>query len=429
MIPTPETSPGRRIAVVGTGISGLVSSWLLSAEHDVTVYESEERVGGHTHTHDVPGPGGSTVAVDTGFIVLNDRGYPNFERILDRLGVDTRDSHMAFSVADGEGEYEWASTSPNGLFARRAHLVDPSFLRMLREVPRFQRELREMIGLDGAAPPVGQFLEERGFSTDFAEKLIGPQLSAVWSADPAGIETFPSSFLAEFFENHGALQLRDRPQWRTVTGGSHRYVEAITRPFADRIRLSDPVVEIRRDAEGVEITSAASGVERYDHVIVAAHSDQALGMLADPTPAEREILGAIPYQPNETVLHTDTSLLPARKRAWASWNFHLASEAEAEAQTTVTYWMNRLQGLEDEREFCVTLNRTDQIDPDEIIATMDYSHPVFTEAGVKAQERWDEISGRGSRTHFAGAYWGWGFHEDGVDSALRACEPFGAGLT
>ncbi|GAC1321389.1 MAG: FAD-dependent oxidoreductase [Thermoleophilaceae bacterium] len=415
-----------RVAIVGTGISGLAAGHLLQREHDVTLFEAADRAGGHTNTVRVD-TGDATYQVDTGFIVFNDRNYPNFERLLGQLGVASQPSTMTFAVSDGRGDFEYSSASPNGLFAKRAHLVAPWFHRMLAEVVRFQRAARELLGSRERGPSLGDWLEQQRFSKDFVERLIVPQASAVWSADPRQMWTFPARFLAEFFDNHGMLSLRNRPHWRTVTGGSARYVEALTAPWRDHLRLSTPIESIRREADHVALTPRGQEPERFDEVVIATHSDQALGMLADASDRERELLGSIPYQENEAVLHTDTRLLPRRRRAWASWNYHLLDEPSG--RTTVTYHMNRLQNLSADREFCVTLNRTAEIDPASVIRRIDYSHPVYTAAGEAAQRRHAEISGHHSRTHFCGAYWGWGFHEDGALSGLRVAESFGARLT
>jgi predicted NAD/FAD-binding protein len=406
-----------KIAIVGTGVSGLTAAHLLHPRHEITVFEAEERIGGHVNTVEVAEESGP-VAIDTGFIVFNDRNYPRFERLLGELGVPWQPSHMSFSVADGDGRFEYAGT-PSGLFARPAHLLSPAFLGMLRDFFRFNREAKALIGMDGAAPSLGDWLDQQGFSRLFVERLIVPQASAVWSADPRQMWSFPASFMAEFFANHGMYSLRDRPRWRTVRGGSARYVEAITAPFADRIRTRAPVRSIARLPDGVLVEADGCEGEIFDEVVIAAHADQALAMLADPSDAEREILGAIPYQRNEAVLHTDPSLMPRRRRAWASWNFHLTPEPAG--RTTVTYWMNNLQRLDAERDYFVTLNRSAAIDPDRVIGRFSYSHPVYTKEGVHAQERHAEINGA-DRTRYCGAYWGWGFHEDGVVSAIRACE-------
>jgi predicted NAD/FAD-binding protein len=405
-----------KIAIVGTGISGLVAGHLLHPEHELVVYEAGGRAGGHSHTVEVESEGGSHW-IDTGFIVFNDRNYPNFERLLDELGVASQPSHMGFSVSDGR-DFEYSGT-PRGLFARPSHLLSPSFLGMLRDWRRFNREAPALIGMNGTAPSLGEWLEQRGFSRHFIERLIVPQAAAVWSADPEQMWSFPASFMAEFFDNHGMFSLRDRPRWRTVSGGSIRYVEAIVAPWRDRIRLRAPVRSIERLDGRVRIEADGCESEDFDEVVIATHSDQALTMLADPSEAEREILGAIPYQRNEAVLHTDASLLPRRRTAWASWNFHLTEPASN--RSTVTYWMNNLQRLRADREFLLTLNRGDAIDPEKVLRRFTYEHPVYTAAGVRAQSQHAEISGV-RRTHYCGAYWGWGFHEDGVLSAIRACE-------
>jgi uncharacterized protein len=409
-----------RIAIVGTGISGLTAAHLLHREHEIVVYEAADRLGGHTNTVPVTDAHGSH-QIDTGFIVFNDRNYPNFERLLAELGVASQPSQMSFSVSDGD-RFEYSGT-PWGLFARPAHLLSPSFLGMLREWRRFNREAQALIGMNGTAPSLGAWLERQGFSRLFIERLIVPQASAVWSADPERMWSFPASFMAEFFDNHGMYSLRDRPRWRTVAGGSARYVEAISAPWRDRVRLRAPVGRIERLGDRVRIEAEGCESEDFDEVVIATHSDQALALLADPSKAERELLGAVPYQRNEAVLHTDTSLLPRRRAARASWNFHLTdrSVTPPTAGSTVTYWMNKLQRLRTERQYLVTLNRGEEIDPSKVLRRFDYEHPVYTREGVAAQARHAEISGV-NRTHYCGAYWGWGFHEDGVVSALRACE-------
>ena len=409
----------RRVAVVGTGVAGMVSAHQLhAAGHDIAVFEADDRIGGHSHTVPVETEAG-TFNVDTGFIVLNDRNYPNLERLFEQLEVTTQPAPMSFGVSDGRGDFEWAAT-PSGLFAKGGHVFDLRFHRMLADLVRFNREARELIGTNGAGGSLRSFCRDRGFSEYFVERLIVPQASAVWSADPDQLWDFPVSFLAEFLDNHGSLQLLGRPKWRSVTGGSQAYVKAIADPWRDRVRLSCPVRELRRTGDGVEV-AWDGGCEAFDDVIVATHSDQALRMLAEPTQAEREILGAIPYQPNETVLHTDVSLMPRRRRAWASWNFHMAA---GRSGTTVTYDMNNLQQLDAPERFLVSLNRTEDIDPAKVIMKTTYDHPVFSAESVAAQARWRELGHGG--IDYCGAYWGWGFHEDGVASALRACEQFGS---
>ena len=410
-----------KIAIVGAGVSGLVAAHLLHREHEITVFEAADWIGGHTHTVPVQTEARS-YEVDTGFIVMNDRNYPNFERLLSKLGVAMQPSNMSFSVSDGE--FEYSSTSLNGLFANRRHVVSPRFLRMLADVRRFQREARELLAHDGDGPSLREYLERGRYSGPFVDKLIVPQAAAVWSSDPEQMWSFPARFLVQFFANHGMLSLRDRPRWLTVAGGSHRYVEALIRPFRDRIRVATPVTSITREPDHILLTPQRGEAERYDRVVIATHSDQALRMLANATDRENELLGSIPYQRNDVVLHTDRSLLPRRRAAWASWNYHLDA---GDGASKVTYHMNRLQSLSADRELCVTLNLSDRIDPDAVLGRWNYEHPVYTRAGVAAQRRRPEIDGT-DRIHYCGAYWGWGFHEDGVLSAMKACEPLGGRL-
>jgi uncharacterized protein len=410
-----------KIAIVGGGISGLVAAYHLHPAHEISLFEANDYVGGHTHTVRVD-LDDETHWVDTGFIVLNDRNYPNFQPLLDQLGVATQPSRMSFSVSDDRGRFEYSGT-PRGLFAQRSHLASPRFLRMIGDLLRFNREARSLLDeVPGAGPSLGAFLRDGGYSRWFVDRLIVPQAAAVWSADPGQMWSFPASFLARFFHNHGMLGFRDRPQWRTVTGGSRRYVEEITRPFAHRLRIAAPVRAVTRHADGVDLIAQGCESERFDEVVIATHSDQALAILTDASAGERELLGATAYTPNEAVLHTDERLLPGRRAAWASWNYHLTPEPPS--GTRLTYWMNNLQSLRSQTNFLVTLNRTEAIDPGKIIRTIPYAHPIFTPEGVAAQRRHAEISGV-NRTHFCGAYWGWGFHEDGVVSALRALERVG----
>ncbi len=413
-----------RIAIVGAGVSGLTTAYLLHREHEIAVFEANPYAGGHANTVRVDTPY-ETHHVDTGFVVFNDRNYPNFERLLEHLSVVWQPSTMSFSVSDGNGDFEYNGASANGLFAKRAHLVTPWFHRMLADLLRFNRAARELLGGSSDGLSLGDWLEQHAFSKAFVERLIVPQAAAVWSADPRQMWSFPARFLAEFFDNHGMLGLRDRPRWRTVAGGSARYVQALVAPWQSQLRLGAAVQSIERHDDHVLVRPRAGEPQRFDHVVLATHSDQALALLADASDREHEILGALPYRHNEAVLHTDASLLPRRRRAWASWNYHLLEQPRE--RPTVTYHMNRLQSLRAEREICVTLNRTEAIDPASTIRTIPYAHPVFTAAGVRAQRRHAEISGL-RRTHFCGAYWGWGFHEDGVASALAVAEHFGARL-
>jgi predicted NAD/FAD-binding protein len=406
-----------RIAIVGAGVSGLVAAHILHPRHEVTVFEANAYAGGHTNTIRVD-TSTSTHNVDTGFIVFNDRIYPRFESLLRDLGVATQPSTMSFGVSDERGDFEYSAASPNALFAKRAHVLSPAFHRMLADVVRFQREARALLTGDDD-PSLGAWLDAMRFSAEFVERVIVPQASAVWPADPAQMWTFPARFLAAFFDNHGMLRLRGRPRWQTIAGGSARYVEALVAPWRERLRLRTPVRAVHRHDDHVTVTPAGGEPERFDHVVMALHADQALTVLADATDREHAVLGAFPYQANEAALHTDTRLLPRRRRACASWNCHL--QPAPSGRPTVTYHLNRLQSLRCDQHFCVTLNRTQAIAPATIIRTIRYAHPVYTAAGVRAQGRHEEVSAR-NRTHYCGAYWGWGFHEDGVASAQRVAE-------
>jgi predicted NAD/FAD-binding protein len=412
-----------RIAIVGTGISGLVCAHRLAPHHELTIFEAAARAGGHTNTVRVD-LDDETHFVDTGFIVHNDRNYPEFVALMAELGVATQPSDMSFSVSDPRTGLEYRGTNLNTIFAQRGNLLRPRFLRMLGDILRFNREARRLVegahGTDQRAPESLADLVARGrYSRGFVDQFLVPLGASIWSADPVTFLQFPALAYARFMDNHGLLQLRGMPQWRTITGGAQRYVDALTAPLADRIRLGTPVRKVVRRPDGtVEILSAPAGPEQFDRVILATHSDQTLRLLADPSPAEREILGAIRYQPNVATLHTDASFLPRNRRARASWNYHLSTGGERGA--TLTYWMNRLQAIESRRPLLVTLNRDDEIRPDHRLGRFDYAHPVFDAAALAAQRRRPEIQGaRG--TYFAGAYWEYGFHEDGVRSALDVC--------
>lgn len=404
-----------RIAVIGAGVSGLTAAHTLQRSgHDVRVLEAGDYAGGHTCTVPVTTAAGTSM-VDMGFIVFNDRNYPNFTTLLDELGVDSQRSDMSFAVTSEDGGFEYSSASLAGVLATARNLPRPAFWRMLRDVKRFQRDAAELLDSD-SDESLGHYLQRNGYSRWFVQRLLVPQAAAVWSAPEEQMWTFPARFLARFFHNHGMLSLRDRPQWYTVTGGSKVYVEALTAGLD--VRLDTPVSAVRRFDDRVEITSADGVSEPFDEVVLACHSDQALAILADPSEDERRILGAIPYQPNEAVLHTDRSLLPRRRRAWASWVYHLLDEPSG--VSTVSYHMNRLQSLtEPDEQIVVTLNRSAAIDPAKVVAVRRFAHPVFTPEGMAAQEAHHRISGV-RRTHYAGAYWRWGFHEDGVWSGLRA---------
>jgi len=413
--------PPLKIAIIGTGIAGNVVSYRLSrAGHALTVYEADDRVGGHTHTHRIE-LDGEVQRIDTGFIVFNDRTYPNFLALLDDLGVESQPSSMSFSVRNDASGLEYNGTSLNGLFAQRRNLLRPGFIGMLSEILRFHREAPALLDDDSDETTLGAYLQAHRFSGRFVDDYLVPMGAAIWSTDPASMFDFPARFFIRFLHNHGMLTVNDRPEWRVIRGGSASYVERLIAPFRDRIRLRSPVESIQRQADGVTVRVRGREPERYDHVFVACHSDQALRLLTDPSREEREILGALPYQRNEALLHTDTSLLPRRRRAWAAWNYHRLPSHRA--GVALTYDMNVLQNLRSRHTFCVTLNASRHVDAKRVLRRMEYAHPLFTPAGVAAQRRHNEISGV-RRTHYCGAYWRYGFHEDGVVSALRALARF-----
>ncbi|GBL39866.1 hypothetical protein EMGBD2_11240 [Nitrospirota bacterium] len=418
-----------KIAIVGTGISGMVAAYLLHRDHEITVFEGADYIGGHTNTIDVE-MDGRTYAIDTGFIVFNDWTYPNFTALLNRLGVASQPSDMSFSVTCERSGLEYNGTNLNTLFAQRRNLLRPSFYRMIRDILRFNRESPELLTQLEPGPLLGSYLDTHRYSRAFIDHYIVPMGAAIWSADHASILKFPARYLVQFFKNHGMLSVDHRPTWRVVQGGSRRYAEQMVAPFRDRIHLKSPVESISRCPEFVEVRTRLGGRDdrtlRFDHVIIGAHSNQALAMLDDPSPSENDILGAIRYQENEAVLHTDASLLPRRKLAWAAWNYHLLPTQPDRA--VVTYHMNRLERLSSPHEFCVTLNHTQAIDPAKILRRITYHHPVYSQEAVAAQKRHNEISGI-NRTSYCGAYWGFGFHEDGVKSALAVCKPFGKDLS
>jgi predicted NAD/FAD-binding protein len=409
-----------RIAVIGTGISGNVAARHLCREHDVTVFEAAGHVGGHTHTHDITWRG-EKHAIDTGFIVFNDWTYPNFIALLEEIGAAALPTEMSFSSRCEASGIEYNGASLNKLFSQRRNLLRPAFHAMIRDILRFNRESRELINHGDEGLTLGSYLAENNYGRMFVNNYIIPMGAAIWSTDPQQMLDFPACHFVRFFANHGLLNIKDRPQWRVIAGGSREYVEKLVAPFRERIRLNEAVLAIRRLPTHVELRTSSGARERYDQVFIASHSDQALAMLTDPTQLERQVLGAIPYQHNDVVLHTDTSLLPKSKRAWAAWNY--LRKRDDSGQVTVTYNMNILQKLQSETTFCVTLNDTHSIDPDRILQHIRYQHPVFTAAGVTAQQRQQEINGR-HRTWYCGAYWRNGFHEDGVVSALNALKDF-----
>ncbi len=408
-----------RIAVVGTGIAGNTAAYKLRKDHDITVYEASSYVGGHTNTLDVI-EGGTNIAVDTGFIVFNERTYPNFIRLLGELGQESQPSNMSFSVSSGDGSLEYNGSGLNALFAQRRNILRPSFFRMIRDILRFNEEAMTTLPFEKDGQTVGAYLLEHGYGREFMNDYLVPMAAAIWSAEPVAIREMPLSFLVRFFDNHGLLQLKDRPTWRVIKGGSREYVKKLIAGHRERIRLDTPVTRVVRHTSGVEIVTDKHGKEWYDAVFLACHSDQALAMLDTPTAVEKAVLGAFRYQDNEAVLHTDASILPKRRRAWAAWNYHVPEDPHR--QVAVTYNMNILQDLDCAEQYCVTLNNDRHIDPSRVIRRIQYQHPVFSLDAVAAQHRQVELNT--DRTFFCGAYWRNGFHEDGVVSALNAIAHF-----
>ncbi|TWT76121.1 hypothetical protein Pla123a_29100 [Posidoniimonas polymericola] len=417
-----------RVAVIGSGVSGSLAARLLASRHEVTLYEAADHLGGHAQTVDVE-VDGVRVAADVAFMVFNRRTYPNFCRMLELLGIDSRASDMSFSVRCDATGLEYQGSSLDGLFAQRRNAVDPRFWRMIADIVRFNRSARRAANnpAELANLSAGDFVEQCGVGRRFVSHYLAPMAAAIWSSRPSGVLAFPAPFLIGFFQNHGLLQLRDRPQWRTITGGSRRYVAALLSPLeeAGGIRTGDPVVAVERRPAGVAVRRASGSEECFDEVVFATHADQTLAMLHRPTADERQVLSAFPYQPNRAVLHTDASALPSRSAAWASWNYRLSTESDSPA--TVTYDLTRLQGLKTPRPLLLTLNPTTPIDPGSVIREFHFTHPAYSADSIGAQPRWDEISGR-DRIHYCGAYWGYGFHEDGVNSALAVAKHFGIGL-
>jgi predicted NAD/FAD-binding protein len=409
-----------KIAVIGTGIAGNVAAYHLAREHDVTVFEADNRIGGHTNTVRVEHEG-QGYAIDTGFIVFNERTYPNFISLLDELGVAWQDSDMGFSVQHEGTGLEYSGSTINSLFAQRSNIFKPSFHRMIREILRFNREAPRL--LESTAPQISlqDYLASEKYSREFIDHFILPMGAAIWSAKPDVMGKMPAAFFIRFFQNHGMLSVNDRPVWRVIKGGSNSYVDKLVAGHRDSIRLNAPVEYIRRSTGYVEVKVTGHEIEKFDQVFMACHGDQALQILADPSMNEEQVLGKFQYQQNEAILHTDKSLMPKRRRAWAAWNYHIP--AYSQDRVAVTYNMNILQGIKSPATFCVTLNHALAIRPDKIIGRYQYSHPVFTRESIEAQKRHAEINGI-YRTYYCGAYWRNGFHEDGVVSALNALKHF-----
>ncbi|MEQ9547734.1 MAG: FAD-dependent oxidoreductase [Marinobacter sp.] len=418
--------PRQRIAVIGAGVSGLTAAWLLSEHHDVQLFEAGDYAGGHTNTERVQA-GGRAWPVNTGFIVFNDWTYPNFIKLMDRLGVASEVSDMSFSVDCHANGLQYNGTSLTTLFAQRRNLLNLPFLKMVREILRFNKETR--VDLESGditdEETLGEYLNRNRYSRYFRNHYIVPMGAAIWSAPEVVLESFPIRFFLQFFNNHGMLSVDDRPTWRVISGGSAQYVKKMMDRLGERTHLNSPVTSVTRLPDKVLLTTCGEEHE-FDQVIFACHSDQALAMLSDPTDEERSVLGAIAYQRNDVVLHTDSSVLPSNRRAWAAWNYYMPEHRTE--PVSVTYNMNILQNFHDAPEtFCVTLNRSGDIAEERVIKRFEYAHPVFTLDAVAAQNRYEEIGNR-NRSHFCGAYWFNGFHEDGVRSALRVTEAFGVEL-
>lgn len=410
-----------KIAIIGAGVSGLTAAYRLQPQHDITLYEANDYLGGHANTVEVDWQGERQV-IDTGFIVFNDWTYPKFIELLDELQIPSHETSMSFSVRCDASNLEYNGSSLNGLFAQRRNLLRPSFYRMLRDIMRFNREAPELV-LKGSAldeTPVGEFLTRHRYSREFADHYLLPMGAAIWSCPLGTFAQFPIRFIIEFFQNHGLLSVRHRPTWRTIRGGSREYVARMAKRFSDRVRLSTPIQKVQRSASEVLVTPAHGPPQRFDHVVFACHSDQALRMLADPTATEQAVLAEFPYERNVAVLHTDEAVLPRRRRAWACWNYRLTGHP-AQHAATVTYQMNMLQHLQSPHTYNVTLNSDADIDPAKVLRRFEYHHPIFTVRRATAQARHPELI-HVNRSSYCGAYWGNGFHEDGVVSALRVCE-------
>lgn len=408
------------IAIIGAGISGLTAAYYLREKHNITVFESAPRIGGHTATVDIEHQG-RDYAIDTGFIVYNDWTYPRFIELIDALGVDTQATEMSFSVRCDSSGLEYGGNNLNTLFAQRRNLLRPNFHRMLHDILRFNREaVRDLeSGSIAADTTLGEYLTENRYGDAFTYQYLLPMGCAIWSASTESMIEFPLLFFTRFFNNHGLLSVNDRPQWRVISGGSKNYLEPLTRDFRDSIQLNARISSVRRRRDAVELVLANGRIQSFDQVIFGCHSDQALQLLSDATQAERDALTAILYQSNEVVLHTDDALLPQRRLAWSSWNYWLRERYQQRA--VLTYDMNILQGIESDATFCVTLNATEAIDPNKIIETFNYSHPVFSLDSVAAAAKIDNFNGL-NRSWFAGAYLGNGFHEDGVVSGRRVAD-------
>ncbi|SOE08412.1 hypothetical protein SAMN05877838_0129 [Hoeflea halophila] len=415
-----------KVAVIGSGISGASAAWALRDLHDVTLYEAEKRAGGHTATVDIDYDG-TPLSVDTGFIVYNELNYPNLTALFAHLGVQTHDSDMSFALSLDHGKMEWSGDNLWTLFAQKRNLLRPSFLLMLREILRFNKLcLQDRARGHLAARSIGDYLNWRGFSPGFMNNYLVPMAAAIWSTPAKKMMEFPATYFVNFFENHRLIH-HERPTWRTVTGGSRNYHRKLLEPLGDRVRLDAGVVSVRRSADGVDILDTTGTTETYDRVIIACHTDQALRMLDRPTDEEQSILRAIPYSPNRVVLHRDKRLMPTRRKVWASWNYLRSSSQSSDANVAVSYWMNRLQGIDPAKPLFVTLNPDREPDPKLVFGEYSYDHPQFGTDAMEVQAQLRRIQGH-NNTYFAGAWTGYGFHEDGLTSGILAAEALGAVL-
>ncbi len=412
----------QRIAVVGAGVSGLSAAWLLSKSHKVTLYEADDRLGGHANTVDVATPDGR-VAVDTGFIVYNEGNYPELTSLFRHLGVDTAPTEMSFALSMDRGAYEYSGSGADGFFGQRSNLARPAHWRLLRDISRFFRTARNRLGCYPVDATLGAFLTGEGYSRGFVESHIVPMGAAIWSTDMRTMLDFPARSFVEFYANHGMLQFRDRPAWRTVLGGSREYVDRLVTDGGFEVQQGNPARRVVRKADYIHITDARGGIRPFDQIVIATHADQALGLFDEPDPLEAKLLGAFGYQSNHAVLHRDARWMPRRKRLWASWNY-LSERNEAGDGLCVTYWMNRLQPLATGTNLFVTLNPHEPIHPKAVDAEFDYDHPVFDNAALDAQKHLWAIQGL-HRTWYCGSYFGYGFHEDGVQSGLAVAEQLG----
>ncbi len=418
--------PGQRIAVIGSGIAGMSAAWLLSQRHEVTVFEADERLGGHSHTVQVPSALGA-VSVDLGFMVYNEANYPNLVALFEHLGVRTRATEMTFSVSLDDGRLEYAPNTPWSLFAQPSNLVSGRFWAMLADILRFYRHAPDhACALDGRLTTLGEYLGAHRYGCAFQDDHLLPQAAAIWSSPMGAIRDFPAEAFIRFCENHGLLKVFGRPVWRTVEGGSAAYVSRLTAAYADRVQLNCAARSLTRAADGVAVQDARGRTRRFDHVVAACHADQALALLADPSPREAALLGAFRYTRNQAVLHTDEALMPKRRAAWSGWNYvgRRPPGGEGDRELCVTYWLNRLQGVRTDEPLFLTLNPLQPPRAGRLIRSEVYHHPLFDAAAIQAQKSLWSLQGA-RRTWFCGAYFGAGFHEDGLQAGLAVAEALG----